>query len=798
MKRLLCAVLVGVCACAGHGSPGIMGALRDAGLVRDGGVSPAAREVVRAARSGELPGFRVRRGAWVSRFVVGREAVRARQEWAGTVDRLGKMLTLAEELLDTDALGEEEGDLVAEALVSALPVRAAEGLTLLAASYESEDAALAERFARLALGVLDGVAAESVRADLVRGHALRLAGEHAGAARAYNAVLLATDGAGWEDHDAMDARGAALLGSVRAIAALGGDTAGLMDGVLGEAPFVEPERSRWEWHLWLEWRQIAAGAEYDLARARGMGIDDAVAPYMELLRHVRTPYKAFSGLYQPMAGALARIGAEAGGLAAADRMPLVCLHALTIGAADRSIGMGADRYALARRAWLRADAMGPERTPLWSSCGAAYAEALFADAVVQPDGWYAEAGGALVRVMERERELGGVARTVWNAIARGLLSDAQTERVVVVIEGERGGLRGSRERWINTAYMTALVRGLSRVEPGGDAWERTIARGEALYASEHNASALGGLVRLRTTASRLGAFEDRRVHAERVVGLIGALRESEGDSGASRATSEGMPGLTWRLDAADALMVVGDFERAREMLSHVVRRRPVAEAYERSRVRLLGHLELLEGNEREAAAWFERLIDDPGAELLPGAPFVPDDEGAEALIGTFLADAGAPSERDEMEARYAWVRVRLEPDLSGFDADPRLHGRAARLIRAGWADRAIRVVALTNGSTPTAGVLMGEAHLRAGDDAPAFASFRGVASSLEGTREGRSERAYWHAWARMLEILERQNGDGSRTGEIDGTVRRLRALSSWGMHADCVEKIEGVAGRVGR
>ena len=94
------------------------------------------------------------------------------------------------------------------------------------------------------------------------------------------------------------------------------------------------------------------------------------------------------------------------------------------------------------------------------------------------------------------------------------------------------------------------------------------------------------------------------------------------------------------------------------------------------------------------------------------------------------------------------------------------------------------------------GILHGEAHLSLGDDISAFARFRAVATAREEDQAARSSRPYWHAWARMLEILERQNADGARTDEIDRTVRRLRALPSWGTHADCVEKIEAVAGRV--
>ena len=94
-----------------------------------------------------------------------------------------------------------------------------------------------------------------------------------------------------------------------------------------------------------------------------------------------------------------------------------------------------------------------------------------------------------------------------------------------------------------------------------------------------------------------------------------------------------------------------------------------------------------------------------------------------------------------------------------------------------------------------ASLLGAEAMLRLGDDAGAFAALRGVVARTPA--EDRSARSYWHASMRMLEILVRQNADGSRREAIAREVRRLRLQPSWGTHTDLSERIERIGLRVG-
>lgn len=88
-------------------------------------------------------------------------------------------------------------------------------------------------------------------------------------------------------------------------------------------------------------------------------------------------------------------------------------------------------------------------------------------------------------------------------------------------------------------------------------------------------------------------------------------------------------------------------------------------------------------------------------------------------------------------------------------------------------------------------IIGAEAALRTGDDADAFGMFRTIVGAT--APEDRSARAYWHASMRMLEILSRQNADGSRTPAIAREIRRLRLQPSWRAHPDICERIDAIA-----
>jgi hypothetical protein len=49
---------------------------------------------------------------------------------------------------------------------------------------------------------------------------------------------------------------------------------------------------------------------------------------------------------------------------------------------------------------------------------------------------------------------------------------------------------------------------------------------------------------------------------------------------------------------------------------------------------------------------------------------------------------------------------------------------------------------------------------------------------------------------RMLEVLNRQNADASRTPAIAREFRRLRLQPSWRAHPDICERIDAIASQV--
>ncbi len=125
-----------------------------------------------------------------------------------------------------------------------------------------------------------------------------------------------------------------------------------------------------------------------------------------------------------------------------------------------------------------------------------------------------------------------------------------------------------------------------------------------------------------------------------------------------------------------------------------------------------------------------------------------------------------------------------------------------RLVDAGAAADALPLIirARERAETGTAAelwlrLLEADARLALGDDARAFGVYREVAGGA--SPEDRAERWYWHASARMLQVLQRQNASGQRTEPIRREVKRLMLQPTWGEHTDCCDVIEGVGTSVG-
>lgn len=88
---------------------------------------------------------------------------------------------------------------------------------------------------------------------------------------------------------------------------------------------------------------------------------------------------------------------------------------------------------------------------------------------------------------------------------------------------------------------------------------------------------------------------------------------------------------------------------------------------------------------------------------------------------------------------------------------------------------------------------LADALIGIGDDAAAFPMLRAIAA--EGEAQRRHDRAYFRAWVRMLQVLDRQNSDGSRTEAITREVFRLRQLPPVGRFDDLRDALDALATR---
>jgi len=183
----------------------------------------------------------------------------------------------------------------------------------------------------------------------------------------------------------------------------------------------------------------------------------------------------------------------------------------------------------------------------------------------------------------------------------------------------------------------------------------------------------------------------------------------------------------------------------------------------------------------EDAAALRALL--PGALAAGGVGGVAADAAAEAprLTERALHDPDPHSAR----ARSAWVLESVRTVIAGAqDASPAVLD-ALRLAEA----EACIVLGDGEGALGAMGA-MGEDALRSaravvcraealrltGDGAAAFAPLRSVATALE--RAQRHDGLYWRAWASMLEILDANNKDGSRSETIRREGARLRLLDA--------------------
>jgi hypothetical protein len=93
---------------------------------------------------------------------------------------------------------------------------------------------------------------------------------------------------------------------------------------------------------------------------------------------------------------------------------------------------------------------------------------------------------------------------------------------------------------------------------------------------------------------------------------------------------------------------------------------------------------------------------------------------------------------------------------------------------------------------------LGRAQLRAGDNARALSTYRELADRLEGAPGSASpEPAYWAAWSEMLAIMQAENKDGARSGDIRVQIKRLELVDPKLGGSPYAERIRQIRAAIG-
>jgi tetratricopeptide (TPR) repeat protein len=282
--------------------------------------------------------------------------------------------------------------------------------------------------------------------------------------------------------------------------------------------------------------------------------------------------------------------------------------------------------------------------------------------------------------------------------------------------------------------------------PGADRWRLALA--ERTESPEARAALLA--------AVRPGTLE--RAYAEaRLVDLAhGALTQATDDA---------------RTGAAEALLE--RFDGARAAIARAGLPPEEARAL-RARVGALAIDAMLVLDREDAALGLARSIaDTPGAGAWSGALV--------AHLRRRLDSACEHADNAEV-ARLAPLledacRLRLDLNLTVDERERTRIVLAGALLAAGRHDHALALaddLLADLGRREDLLLIRADALRCLGRDSEAFPLYREVVQPLEA--RGAHTPAFWQAWAGMLEILARQNTDGSRTETIRREITRLRAL----------------------
>ncbi len=299
-------------------------------------------------------------------------------------------------------------------------------------------------------------------------------------------------------------------------------------------------------------------------------------------------------------------------------------------------------------------------------------------------------------------------------------------------------------------------------------------------------------------AGRQALIADVATKTHRAAAPWTGAGQRTGDSAANRAEMERVdPELKLhheqeqrlaRLHGVDALLALGKHEDAASLLggfTEVQAAHPgttVLASAAGLQVPGLGTIDdaLRQMSQEDRHDWTARLIDRGWVSVRAATQgFVEPDTSAHLRQPASVLAALAPEADALPDAARAQARERCAwGTLIAGDA-----GAAAARFRA-CIETSGRRVDLLRG--------LGESLIASGDDAGAFACFRDIAAAAAPT--GETARDHFHAWARMLEVLVRQNADGSKSATIAREARRLMLLKPGESCPECARRIEAAGG----
>lgn len=174
-------------------------------------------------------------------------------------------------------------------------------------------------------------------------------------------------------------------------------------------------------------------------------------------------------------------------------------------------------------------------------------------------------------------------------------------------------------------------------------------------------------------------------------------------------------------------------------------------------------------------------------------------EGDEATISALALESVAIAER-----AAAWAAPRIDRSLWFFQTEAAVarveSGSAEGLGTLESKQRAMEQGLATDLDPVRVALYLGRARLLANQTEGAFATLRSLAASLDAPAADPAapprREEFWHAWALMLEVLQTQNADGSRSAAVRAHSTRLRAIDPQLGGTPWRERIERAAARV--